>query len=817
MASMINKLKTNGIRLSEKSRCVLMLVLFSLTLSCGGGESLADPIPSNGIATAPETRNDVLLEMLDLPDENQTIDWWMHERFETGFESYNNTIPNKYDPDYVYPDSWGVGFSVCEEFSAQNGRSFEWIVTSKDGDYLHQFTTTNCISNTEVRLPVLKEHTVQVKVLDNGIEQGAHLTVFTPRDLLIVSMGDSIASGESLNTFVDRQCHRSRISGHAKAAEQLEFDDPHSSVTFLFLACSGAKLEEGVIFPQKEFQTFNLNSLDEVDDLLDGEIVLRSEISQYQDLVEYLCDPRTSICTTQPRSIDKLFLTVGANDLGWSKYIRACATGKSLDDLEIEDILPIASLAHIKDVRWSDIRDKPLQQFGNALTAIFDAGLLFFDELFFDEIAGWFGIGNDNGYECRTASSTRAVSLGMSALKQNFAIVDAFSDGEGYALIRDILRGESFDYLERVDSAYKEFLVCTFGTDLQRLNAGYSCSSTVTENVTQATYKALEVGEVYLLQYPYDIFSDRDGNRGGCGLLGLVGEDDANWFYELGQNLDSFYRSYADFFRWSYVWRINDRYETDDGIHHGYCAGSDSWYEGKTAAFLNGNDSGTLHPNTTGHQVISEELLQVVARPKPSREEKYNVAVSFDNVTVTGPDDAVLDDRLTLRAHERLKRGGGVLFAQHEFPRNTAIDLSTEQSETAFTIAYDDQIVIKANTDYSVPLPNIPTCKVFSLAPDINCSPGDQVAIEPYRHSAIVKTFTVKSLVENEIVGCMKTSLGNAILGTNISHLCQYEQSDYIDGQPYRTTNVIFTIDITEGGAVLNCPPNCDALPFELR
>ena len=816
---------TNNAFFSRKGiRLTLMSLSMGICVSCGSGGAADEERPTivkDGFLVAPGVEAELYQpEVFALPDEDQSVTWWMHERFESGFDSYNNTIDHKYDPDYVYPDSWGIGFSICEEFPIQNGREFQWLVTSTDGEYQQQYTTSNCLSDGEVRLPALKEHTVQVTTVDGGVEQGSHVTVFTPRDLLIVSMGDSIASGESLNTFVDRQCHRSRISGHAKAAEQIEFDDPHTSVTFLFLACSSAKLEWGVLFPQTKFQPFVANSISEFADVVNGELELRSEISQYRDLVEYLCDSRTTVCKPNPRSIDKLFLTIGANDLGWSKYIKACAKGKSLDDIEVEDILPIAALAHFGDVRWSDIKDQPLQQLGNALVNVLDIGLLFFDEVGFavyDEIRGWFGSANS----CGTAAANTAVGVGMSSLEKNFSIVDAIANGKGYSLIQEVLYGDSYDYLDRVDGSLKAHLVCTFGTDLQRLNGGYNCTSAATENVTHSTFMALKTDEVYLLQYPYDIFSDRDGDRGGCGFLSGVGEEDADWFYELGQNLDRFYRSYADYYRWNYVWRINDRFETDGGIHHGYCAKADSWYEGVTEAFLDGNDSGTLHPNTAGHAAIAEELLQVVARPKASRDEKYNVTVRFEDASVIGLDENVADDdQLTLRAHERLKRGGGELLAHYKFQRNSAIDLSSAQTETSFTIAYDDQIWVKVNADFSLPPSSSTTCMAKSAAAvtdDCNPASGNNQVVNSYEHSTIVKTFTVKQLVESEVPGCRKTSLNYFTPGTNVSHLCQFEESAYVEGEAYRTTSIIFTINIAEDSVFQDCQPNCVALPVNAR
>jgi hypothetical protein len=40
----------------------------------------------------------------------------------------------------------------------------------------------------------------------------------------------------------DRRCHRSANAAPAQAARMLEMADPHSSVTFLSFACSGATI-----------------------------------------------------------------------------------------------------------------------------------------------------------------------------------------------------------------------------------------------------------------------------------------------------------------------------------------------------------------------------------------------------------------------------------------------------------------------------------------------------------------------------------------------------------------------------------------------
>ncbi len=81
------------------------------------------------------------------------------------------------------------------------------------------------------------------------------------KDYLIISIGDSFASGEG-NPDIPRQassgnparwqderCHRSATAGPAQAALEIERNDRHTSVTFLSFACSGATVGRPVYDP----------------------------------------------------------------------------------------------------------------------------------------------------------------------------------------------------------------------------------------------------------------------------------------------------------------------------------------------------------------------------------------------------------------------------------------------------------------------------------------------------------------------------------------------------------------------------------------
>ena len=103
------------------------------------------------------------------------------------------------------------------------------------------------------------ERTIRFDVVDSTGEQSSTVQVVAPRDLVVASLGDSVASGEGNPheaegpgfpaRWQDGACHRSVDAGPAVAAKRLEDADPHTSVTFIQLACSGAAMVDSPEVP----------------------------------------------------------------------------------------------------------------------------------------------------------------------------------------------------------------------------------------------------------------------------------------------------------------------------------------------------------------------------------------------------------------------------------------------------------------------------------------------------------------------------------------------------------------------------------------
>jgi hypothetical protein len=135
---------------------------------------------------------------------------------------------------------------------------------------------------------------------------GGEAATVQARDYLVVSIGDSVASGEGnpdrgslfAPAWIERRCHRSMRSGAARAALALEAGSPQSSVTFLPLGCSGATVPAGLLGRYGGVEP-------------DGR-ALRAQIDELTSL-----DAR--------RNVDAVLLSVGANDVHFADIAIFCA------------------------------------------------------------------------------------------------------------------------------------------------------------------------------------------------------------------------------------------------------------------------------------------------------------------------------------------------------------------------------------------------------------------------------------------------------------------------------------------------------------
>lgn len=276
-----------------------------------------------------------------------SIRWSVPDRYATGWSAWRSEGAT-YSPDYVKPRSWSVTVDGCGSRRGTDPITrYEVVITGVGFTFRTTWRGSSCRRRFD-NLPRLGAYDVSLTVQTKG-DTNRKVERITLRDYLIVSLGDSMASGEGspdqtgryqlLNKvdtvadqlrflvllalghprpasdpdfrvreavpvkWQDKRCHRSARAGHAQLASEIERRDPHSSVTYLSLACSGAEIKHligtrysGIQPPDDPQPTTLKPQIDELRRLAGG------------------------------RRVDALLVSIGINDLDFSDIITACAT-----------------------------------------------------------------------------------------------------------------------------------------------------------------------------------------------------------------------------------------------------------------------------------------------------------------------------------------------------------------------------------------------------------------------------------------------------------------------------------------------------------
>jgi len=158
----------------------------------------------------------------------------------------------------------------------------------------------------------------------------------------------------SLATWQDRRCNRSALAGQAQAAIALERSDPHTSVTFVHLACSGAEIARGVIEPYAGVEPPT------------GASDLPPQVDRALALIG-------------DREVDAVLLSIGGNDVGFGPIVEACVTQEPCHSppttLQAAVELQINLLCGVQDLFSDDCRRwwENLERFRSA-AEIFETG-----------------------------------------------------------------------------------------------------------------------------------------------------------------------------------------------------------------------------------------------------------------------------------------------------------------------------------------------------------------------------------------------------------------------------------------------------------
>ena len=177
--------------------------------------------------------------------QSPTFTWSMQKRF--GAKRADGIVDHHwdgsvYEEEYINPKRWKVAFDACA-LNSSPGSTFAWEV---DGLALQNPDGTSC--NFSHEFAAQGTYTVKLTRTTPDGTQTVLESPVTIKDLLIVSLGDSFASGQgnpdiprhgsTRAKWVDEICARSAAAGPAQAALKIEDDDPHTSVTFVSFACT---------------------------------------------------------------------------------------------------------------------------------------------------------------------------------------------------------------------------------------------------------------------------------------------------------------------------------------------------------------------------------------------------------------------------------------------------------------------------------------------------------------------------------------------------------------------------------------------------
>lgn len=299
-------------------------------------------------------------------------DGWAETMFRnTCWDARQNRFDCRDGSDYMNPKSHRVSARAGNIDEAAH-LGCTWLTAPHGGKLRGDVVTQPCSDEAQFDIPYPDGATLSLEI---GGRQVASEEIRV-RDLLVVGMGDSIASGEGNPDvpvrfsreraaeygehsgkvdltgyparigpwkqigdksfiqenarWVDQGCHRSLYSHQLRAALQLGVEDPHRAVTYVGVACSGSEVTFGLFLRYAGSEWVpNPSDMSQISAVASAQCDehnapmqdlpeayhMDGTIPELQGLVLRKCDPLNA------RKIDLLFLSVGGNDVGFSRLL----------------------------------------------------------------------------------------------------------------------------------------------------------------------------------------------------------------------------------------------------------------------------------------------------------------------------------------------------------------------------------------------------------------------------------------------------------------------------------------------------------------
>ncbi len=242
------------------------------------------------------------------------IDWVMPARLDDqvskwGAGSDNVPLPRS----VVHPKSWRLNLFLTLKGTrlkqCASGDRWRWTVTPPAGA---RVITRSPIVGCTPHIDVSALGTYRVRAENQKDDQkvpAAGPARVVAEDLLIVGIGDSNGSGEGNPAFQVRRCARGVTSYQFQVAEFIEHQDDHSSVTFVFAACSGASIAHLTRIPYRGTVPNERSplppQLDQVAEAIAGQRGVPGQ-------------PASS------REVDATLVSIGVNDLSFGPVLETC-------------------------------------------------------------------------------------------------------------------------------------------------------------------------------------------------------------------------------------------------------------------------------------------------------------------------------------------------------------------------------------------------------------------------------------------------------------------------------------------------------------
>lgn len=356
------------------------------------------------------------------------------------------------------------------------------------------------------------------------------------------------------------RCHRSMLSGQARAALAIEQADPHTSVTLVHLSCTGAQIDRGLLEGYGAASPIAALSILIEKELIDG-TTLQEAMPQLFNLPDI--EPQVCVAadTVRGREVDAIVTSIGGNDLGFAKIIEQCIAGEPCHD---PDALPPSD-------EFTDAQILAVEQ--NCSPGVF-----------INFLTGW-------------SLPTGHVSFTEQCLSVYDSTLQTSTPGEALAIFNDK------------------------STDIDVDKAGNRWEELNTKLVQQ--FPALDSRRIYFTEYP-DPTSDDSGNYCswnpsqtttlGEELKGLPGVTEAELTWAditVATALRDLTKAASDFYQWIFISETGVGAQTisSESKTHGYCA-DDRWLYTVPGSLVNQLDHfGAVHPNRDGHGLYKRAIF----------------------------------------------------------------------------------------------------------------------------------------------------------------------------------------------------------------